>query len=88
MVRVCCISAADHRTRTSKDQIGILLDQFLRKGLYALGITGGPAVIDRNVAPDRPALLLQPLHERGDQSTCFLITLCKRHQHADPPHPF
>ena len=76
-----------HWAGTSKDQIGILLNQFLRKGLYALCITGGPAIVDQNIATNHPTLVPQALHKRGDQSPRFLIAFGKGHKHADPPRP-
>ena len=52
-------------------------------------ITGGPAIVDANVAVDGPAQFVQALLENLNLDTgrSFRIVRSKGHQHADASHP-
>jgi hypothetical protein len=42
---------------------------------------------DPHVAPDGPAVFLEPLQERREAGLAFGIGRSQGHQHADAPHP-
>src|SRR5262249_19976443 len=60
--------------------------EFSRISACDLVIAAGPAILDLNVLPDRPAQLLQPLKKCRIARLRDGIVRCKRHQHADAPH--
>ena len=71
---------------TSKDDVRRERDQFRRIPANALGIAGGPAIVNLHIAAVGPAQFLQPLHERSEACLPFRIVCCERHEHADAPH--
>src|SRR5262249_52108915 len=50
------------------------------------GLRNAPPIVDREIATDGPAQLLEALLERGDAPLGLRITLSQHHQHPDPPH--
>ena len=62
-VRVACCNAATAGA-AGQDDVRRERDQFRRVSAKAVGIAGGPAVVDPHVAAVGPAQLLQPLQER------------------------
>src|SRR5262249_53695425 len=72
---------------TSKDDVRRERDQFRRIPANALGIAGGPAIVNLHVAAVGPAQFLQPLHERSEACLPFRIAGCGRHEPADAPLP-
>src|SRR5262249_26231007 len=62
-------------------------DQFRRIPANALGIAGGPAIVNLHVAAVGPAQFLQPLHERSEACLPFRIVCGEGHEHADATHP-
>src|SRR5262249_22732360 len=62
-------------------------DNIRRNGFVAIGIAGGPVILDPNVAAVAPAQLLKCIEERCDAGLSFRVALCKgRGQHADAAH--
>src|SRR5579862_4951226 len=76
----------DDRGGRANDQIGLKSNKLFRKRRHAFQIGGGPAVIDRNVAADVPAEVLQRFGEFGQARLRLRIALGVSHQHADPAH--
>src|SRR5215471_1729181 len=52
----------------------------------AVGIRGGPADVDTDVAADNPAPLLQTLHKRRQAGLSVRIVRGRMHQHTDAAH--
>src|SRR5262249_27984014 len=57
------------------DQIRCKADQFCRRGLFTIDITGDPAILNPHVAAIGPAQPLQRVAERCDASLTFAIRL-------------
>src|SRR2546421_8126773 len=53
-----------------------------------LGVVGGPAIVDADVAAIDPAEVAQPIFERSDPQPRLWIIGSERHQDADAPHAF
>src|SRR5215471_14666820 len=51
----------------------------------AVGIRGGPADVDTDVAADNPAPLLQTLYKRRQAGLSVRIVRGRMHQHTDAP---
>jgi len=66
--------------RIERDQLGRISRQ-VREGADA------PAIIDPQVASDRPARFRKPLQERQQARLRFRIVRTAVHEHADAPHP-
>jgi hypothetical protein len=63
----------DAGTASGQDDIGRERHQFRRVPPNALGIARGPAGLERHVAADNPARLLQSLQERAEAGLSFRI---------------
>ena len=76
-----------HRRRAARQEsIRLQCHKFLRKSLHTVGVVGGEAHIDADVAAFRPSELQQTLLERRDEAPDLRIVLCGGDQRADPPH--
>jgi hypothetical protein len=71
-----------------KNEVRLQRDEFRRVSLHCLRFKRRPASVDPDVAALRPPELLESLAECCDPGLCFRVALGKRHQHADPAHPF
>src|SRR5262245_28666860 len=71
------------------DHIWRRTDQLCCKGFPAVGIAGGPTILDLNVAAVVPSQSAQRIEKRGDASLPFSIGLrVGRQQHPNAPHLF
>src|SRR5262249_32144665 len=76
-----------HQIGIGDQYIGPEIHQLNEDGAYSLGIRGGKANIDLEIAPLLPAQPIQFPPERRDLGLCGRIALGIPHQHADAPHP-
>src|SRR5262249_8429238 len=77
---------SDRRTARGEDHIRRERDQLGRVFAGVILIARGPAVVDRNVGPDRPTQLLQPLQKSGVAGLHLRIVCRIGHEYADAPH--
>jgi hypothetical protein len=61
-------------------------NQFGRISAQARGIAHAPAIIDPQVAPDRPAQLLEPLHEGREARLRLRLVGTRMHEHSNAPY--
>src|SRR5262245_40462987 len=86
IVRVACSSDGTTAPPPARIMSGASVANY-RVPANALGIAGGPAIVDLHVAAVGPAQFLQPLHERSEARLTFRIVRCQAHEHADASHP-
>jgi hypothetical protein len=72
----------------SDNDLTLLADQSFREGLDAIGLTARPGIFDLEVTALDPPQLLKTLLEAAHFGLTLKVIGIKRHQHADPPHPF
>jgi hypothetical protein len=75
-----------HRSGVGDQQIAAQFEQLLDGRPHALGVAGGPAIVDLKVAALGPAEPRERLLERADAGLRFGIALSEPHHHADAPH--
>src|SRR5262249_25671927 len=66
--------------------IGIERDQLLREAPDLLEVGARPARLDRKIAADRPAQLIQPFPQCGEPPLRLGVGFGCTGQDADPPH--
>jgi hypothetical protein len=76
-----------YRCGVGEDQVGLQIDEFLRKFAHQIRIRHWPAMLDPDVTALCPAELQKPLAQRRSPPRGFRIVLGIRHQHADARHP-
>src|SRR5262245_47583536 len=76
-----------HIIRKPQNDVRLKRRQFRRALAHALGIARAPALLDAQIAADRPAQLLQRLPECGIAGRHLRIVCGETREHADAPHP-